>query len=310
MGNPAYAVIIPHFDDRPRLGRCLDALAPQIRRDAEVIVADNGTPGGLSEMAASYPWVRFVTETARGAGPARNAGVAASTARWILFTDADCVPAPDWVARAIAAARPNAIVGGPVTLFDETPGPRSGAEAFEAVFAFRMRSYFEDEGFLGSGNLVLSRAVFDRVGGFRAGVSEDKEWTRRAATMGVTLGFDDAMTVGHPTRADWKALAGKWRRLTRETWLFDRAMGTSRLRWLAKALAMPLSAVAHTPRVLRHDPLTWDERLRGVLTLHRLRWARMVWMAAVALRPLPIPDLPPAVEADTEPAKRDFREAS
>ena len=292
---PIYSVVIPHYDDCARLIRCLDALMPQIGQDGEVIVADNGTPGGLPDAVTDRPRVAVVAEPVKGAGPARNAGVRAARGRWILFVDADCVPAPDWVRAALSAARPNAITGGPVGLFDETPGPRSGAEAFETVFAFRMRSYFEDEGFLGTGNLVTARAVFDRVGGFRAGVSEDKEWTRRAAGAGVELRFDDTMRVDHPTRADWAALSGKWRRLTSETWLTERGTAGTRRRWALKAAAMPLSAAAHSAEVLRHPALSPAEKARALATLHRLRWARMGWMAAAPFTAVP-PEEPEAVD--------------
>ena len=60
---------------------------------------------------------------------------------------ADCVPATDWVATARKTAPAADLTGGRVDVFDETPPPRSGAEAFEAVFAFDFKSYIEKKGF-------------------------------------------------------------------------------------------------------------------------------------------------------------------
>lgn len=46
-----------------------------------------------------------------------------------------------------------------------------------------------------------------------------------------------------------------------------------------RALAMPLSAVAHLPKLLASPRLDdAGERWRGALTLFRIRCARMVWM--------------------------------
>ena len=279
--SPTYAVIIPHFNDPDRLRRCLTALMPQAGDDTQVIVADNGSSCDLSGVAVAFPQVRFVVEPRSGAGLARNAGVAASTAPWLLFIDADCVPAPDWLAVGRRIARPGTVIGGRVDVFDETPGPRSGAEAFETVFAFHMRDYFEQKAFLGAGNLILARDVFEATGPFRTGVSEDVEWSQRAASKGFELAFEDDFAAKHPSRSDWPALARKWRRLASEE--FQLRGAGSRGKWIAKGLAMPASVVAHAPRVLRHPALNMVEKSRALVTLLRLRMMRMVWMLGQAV---------------------------
>ncbi|MBT8408675.1 MAG: glycosyltransferase [Alphaproteobacteria bacterium] len=276
--DPQYAVIIPHYNDVDRLRRCLHALAPQAGADVEIVVADNNSSVDLARVKAEFPRVRFVVQTEKGAGPARNLGVAQSSAPWLLFIDADCVAAPDWVETARRIGREDAVIGGRVDVFDETPPPRSGAEAFEAVFAFKMEAYFRDKKFLGSGNLVTSRAVFDKTGGFRSGVSEDVEWSQRAASTGFQLGYDNDFAVGHPSRPDWPALSGKWRRLVAENFLLEGKSPKARARRSLRALAMPLSAIAHIPKVIAHADLAGREKARAILTLFRLRLARMGWM--------------------------------
>ena len=146
---PGLAIVIPHYDDVARLTRCLCALTAQDVSGAEIIVADNATPGGLGAVQAAFEGVRFITEPERGAAAARNGGVAASSAPWIAFLDADCVPAPDWMARLaqIMAGPQDSVTGGRIDVFDETPAPRSGAEAFETVFAFDQETYIERKGF-------------------------------------------------------------------------------------------------------------------------------------------------------------------
>ena len=292
------AVVIPHYEDPDRLARCLDALAREDLGGAEVVVVDNASPTAPppDALKAAHPFARFVTEPVKGAAAARNRGVAETAAPHLLFLDCDCVPRAGWLAAARAARGAAPLVAGEVAVFDEGPGPRSGAEAFETVFAFRVRDYVERQGFAVTANLLAERAVFDAVGGFRGGVSEDVEWTRRAVAAGYPLAFREDMAVGHPTRGDWPALEKKWRRMTDEMWGLRRetaggAMGgaaAARLGWAARALLMPPSVIAHLPRVLASDRLaSRAERRRAAATLARLRLARMRWMLRQAASPAP-----------------------
>lgn len=277
------AIIIPHFNDVARLLRCLGELLPQVGPGVEVIVVDNASTDSLSAVRAAHPGLRFVTEPAKGAANARNRGVAETTAPILAFIDSDCIPAPDWVA-AIRHAAPKAdLVGGRVDVFDETPPPRSGAEAFETVFAFDFKTYVEIKGFSGSGNLVTRRDVFEATGPFRHGLSEDLDWCRRATAKGFRLVYDDKLRVSHPTRTDWPALSRKWRRMTDEGFGVNGHSLSRRMVWGGRALLMPASILAHIPRVLRHPALnSWPERRAGMVTLARVRLTRMVWMLAQA----------------------------
>jgi GT2 family glycosyltransferase len=278
------AVIIPHYNDVVRLGRCLDALMARDLTGAEVVVVDNASTQSLDAIRAVHPGVRFVTEPAKGAAVARNRGVTEATAPIIAFLDCDCVPATDWLAVARRLGRDTSadIWGGRIDVFDETPPPRSGAEAFEAVFAFDWKGYIEKKGFAVTANLVTRRDVFEVTGPLINGVSEDLEWCRRAVSKGFSLQPAADLRVVHPSRSDWEALERKWRRLTRET--YDLAGGNTsgtmgRAKWALKALAMPASALVHLPRVLLSPNLNGaTERLRGTATLCRLRLRRMGWM--------------------------------
>ncbi|MGJ8583658.1 MAG: glycosyltransferase family 2 protein [Marinosulfonomonas sp.] len=277
------AIIIPHYDDTERLERCLSALMLNNLENVEVLVIDNGSPIPPGEKLLPYfPTVRFLTEPEKGAGPARNRGVRESRAPILAFLDADCIPASDWVNVARAGLSRGDVIGGRVDVFDETPAPRSGAEAFEAVFAFQTREYIETKGFSITANLITSRVVFEDVGPFRPHVSEDAEWGQRATSKGYRLVYDDRLLVRHPSRNDWTALRSKWLRLTREDFALQniRRPGLSaKVFWTTKALAMPVSVVLHLPKILSSSKIdTAQERMRCIGTLARLRFQRMIWM--------------------------------
>lgn len=287
---PDISVIVPHYADLERLDRCLHALTAQTMpaERYEIIVADNMSPVGLDAVERVIAGrARLLLATEKGAGPARNAGVAASSGHLLAFTDSDCVPEPQWLEAGIAALDQYDFVGGKVVVTREHDGPRSGAEAFEAVFAFNFESYIHDKGFTGTGNLFCPRTVFDRTGPFKVGMSEDYEWCLRAREAGFRLGYAERAVAGHPPREDWQALHRKWVRVNAELFELALLQPGGRWKWLARTMMMPLSIAAHAPRVLRSPRLDGaGERLAALATLVRLRLWRFVdgLMLTFALR--------------------------
>lgn len=279
MTSPDFAIIIPHYNDETRLKRCLDALHPQLDDRIDAIVVDNNS----SFLPKVPPPFRLLTERKKGAAHARNRGVLETTAARFFFIDSDCLPEHDWVRTAIQVCEKADLVGGKVTVFDETAPPRSGAQAFEHVFAFDFKKYIEKMGFSGSGNLLTHRNVFEAIGGFREGLSEDYDWCQRARAAGFNLIYEPNLCVGHPSRNDWAALRGKWKRLTQESYGLRANDARARLLWTLRALAMPASIVAHTPKVLKTKTLSPLERSRALFTLARQRMVRMGWMLCQAI---------------------------
>lgn len=288
-----FAVVIPHYNDHVRLQRCLEALVPQNGAGvAEVVVVDNRSDLDPRPMVQAFENVTCVIQPEKGAAAARNMGVDVTRAPWLFFLDADCVPGPDWLAQAARLARGHdgldgedkgQVIGGRVDVFDETPPPRSGAEAFETVFAFDQRQYIAAKGFSVTANLLCPRAVFEAVGPFHGDVSEDVDWCRRATSCGFALVYEDDLRVSHPTRSDWAMLRRKWLRMTVEGFGLARARPGGRLMWAVRALAMPASIAVHAVRVMRHPALNGAERWRALGTLARLRLQRMAWMLGQAV---------------------------
>ena len=277
--SPQISVIIPHYHDHPALDRCLRALEQQtLGRDRfEIVVADNNSPEGEDAVRAAIDGrARLIVVIERGAGLARNGGVGIATGSILAFTDSDCVPEPGWMAAGIAGLSAYDFVGGHVRVLLQNPPKMSAVEAFERVFAFDFKTYIEKKGFTGSGNMFCSRAVFEAVGGFRTGVSEDVEWSHRATSLGFRLGYAPGAVVGHPARQYWSDLITKWRRVNSETFGLSNATLGQRLNWLLRTLALPASALAHTPKVMASRELdTLGQRLSALGVLYRLRLWRM-----------------------------------
>jgi glycosyltransferase involved in cell wall biosynthesis len=279
------SVIIPHLNDLEGLTRCIAALDAQIlpRSDFEVIVADNGSDCGIDVVRQHAPGALVVAVAERGAGPARNGGVAASSGEILAFTDSDCIPDRGWLAAGLAALVGCDIAGGDMVVTTVDERQMTGAEAFEVVFAFDNRTYVLRDGFSVTANLFTTRAVFDRTGGFPTGVSEDVAWCRAATGQGFRLGHADDARVSHPARRTYGELARKWRRLTAESYALWRSEGRSNADWCLRALVVLASPLGHAPLLLLSTRIPgFTARIPALLVLFRIRAARAFWMLQAA----------------------------
>jgi hypothetical protein len=91
------------------------------------------------------------------AADARNAAVAAAAGALLAFCGADCRPSPGWLAAGTRALTEAELVQGRVE-----GEPRAEPGPFAADV-----SVTEESGLYDAGNLFVTRALFDRLGGFQ-----------------------------------------------------------------------------------------------------------------------------------------------
>src|SRR5579863_1878403 len=185
------SVVIPHLNQPEYLDLCLTSLEAQtLERSAfEIIVVDNGSASPPESVIVRHPGTRLLLEPNPGPGLARNRGVAAAAGDILCFMDADCRAHPDWlcsVLRALDDVPQGTILGGDVQIWRDDRSTFTALEAYECIFAYRFKAYIQQHGFSGTGNLVVRRADFDKVGPFVGiHIAEDAEWGRRARAAGL-----------------------------------------------------------------------------------------------------------------------------
>jgi len=288
LGAPRASVIIPHLNTPELLVKCLQSVASQ-RLDRgwfEIIVVDNGSRVRLDVVAAAWTGVTFLREPEPGPGPARNLGAARARGRVLAFVDADIRVAPDWLLRGINAVERDASrpYGGDVRIDFDSPDDPSGIEAFEAVFSFRQKMYIRRKGFSGTGNLMVDRDLFAKVGPFGPiGTAEDAAWGRKAKAMGHPTRYIPRMIVFHPARITGADLEARWGRLIAHDFGKHTSAGKPILFWHMRAYAVILSAAVHVPKLLmsRRVP-SIRSRFRGVVVLFQNRWYRFTKMRQMA----------------------------
>jgi GT2 family glycosyltransferase len=281
LNGPLISIVIPHRDQPEELEACLSNLDAQslARSFFEIIVVDNGSVRVPEAIVARHHGTRLLQELQPGPGPARNFGSRHATGSILAFIDADCRAHPHWLRNALQTLRSSpegTILGGDVRIWRDNTGTCTAIEAYEGVFGYRFKLYIERHGFCGTGNLVVRRADFEKIGPF-AGirVAEDIEWGQRALAAGFTFRYVPEMIVFHPARRSLHELYAKWDRHIQHFLNMARGKPGWRIRWIVRALAVLGSPIVDSGKILGSDRIQGaSNRLKAILVLFAIRTHR------------------------------------
>lgn len=191
------SIIVICYRAAATIERCLEALVPQRGDAVEVLVVDSGDDATADLVARRFPEVRLVRSATRlEPGAARNAGIAAARGELIGFVDADCVAAPDWAERVLAAHRAaDPVIGG---VIDLAP-PRGTLATALYVCEFNQWMPGAPPGpmrDIPTCNLSIKRWALERFGPFRErGYSSDTAFNWKLARAGVPPRLDPRIRV-------------------------------------------------------------------------------------------------------------------
>jgi len=210
--SPKVSVIIPVYNDAHRLAKCLRALQTQTYALFEIIVVDNGS-ADLSEVQSvvdDCSAAMLITESKPGSYAARNAGVTRAKGDILAFTDADCLPAADWLECGVAQmkAHPDCgLIAGAIHIF--TQNNRHPVELYESVMALSQQKFVEQDHFGATANIFTRPEVFEAVGAFDTELksSGDVEWGVRVFAAGYVQIYAEDVRVEHPARRTFAQLA-------------------------------------------------------------------------------------------------------
>lgn len=204
------SIIVPSFNRPDRLRACLEAIARQSGGPFETIVVDDGSPEPLAPICAEFgDSVRCIRQDNAGPAKARNTGAKAATSDFLVFTDDDCRPEPEWAAALLAgqAGDDTALVGGHVVnLLEENVY----AVSSQTLCDFLYDHFGAAEGripFFTSNNIGCARAGFLELGGFDESfplaAAEDRDFGIRWRERGGRLVYAPEAVVGHAHALDF-----------------------------------------------------------------------------------------------------------
>ncbi len=187
------AVIVPCYNAGAYLGEALESACSQSPAPMEVIVIDDGSTDDSASIAEHFGSpVRCVRQPHRGAGAARNAGMAMARAALIAFLDADDLWTSGGLACRLDALNAEPALGYVSGLVEQFVSPELPDEI--------RRSFACPPGTSNAralGTMLLRRETIDRVGLLdeTLRVAEGLDWVARADEAGVPTRVVDQVVL-------------------------------------------------------------------------------------------------------------------
>lgn len=217
------SVVVPTYQRFAMFVKCIESLIEQrfSPKDYEIIAVHDGENHEydlveIERLSRKFPRFKFLTVPKGGASAARNRAIKASSGKYILMTDDDCVADENWIVRMVRyfEDHPNiSAVGGQVLAVT----PKTFVETYIKDKNLLRRPVRDINGeivTLVTANVAYRSEVLAKIGGFSNVFAnnrilvggEDLDLAFRAAKVGPLAYCEDAV-VYHNHRASVRALA-------------------------------------------------------------------------------------------------------
>lgn len=189
------AVVIPCHNYGRYLGECLDSVLAQTHRPEEIVVVDDASTDDSAAVAASYAdrGVRLIRlERNAGVAAARNTGIEATTAPYLICLDADDMLDPRYVATCRAEmVRDRGLglvwTGLSVLRPGKAPTGNVWSGPFDWAWQASVKAGDAPHTTIPTG-AMFRRAMYERAGGYKQehAPGEDAEFYTRGLSVGFT----------------------------------------------------------------------------------------------------------------------------
>jgi glycosyltransferase involved in cell wall biosynthesis len=193
--NSPTSIVIPAHNEAHFLRGLLQSIRQFAPDDVEIVVVDNGSTDETAAIAKAHGCLVARLDQRVFPSVARNVGVGYSSGEVLVFLDADVELTAEWGATFVAKldslrTRPMTVTGDQYHI-SQHPG------WLERVWFDSLRA--KAPTYIDGGNLITTRAVFDRIGGFAEHLetSEDVDFCMRAVSQGSDLRVDQGFKVFH-----------------------------------------------------------------------------------------------------------------
>lgn len=179
------SVIIPSYNYCEYIEECLNSVLSQSYPNTQVIVVDDGSTDGTSDILEKYrKWVEVLHQENAGPAAAKNAGIKLASGEFICFLDADDIFLPDKIHMQLDLMQDNSSVG---LVHTGVNWINENGEIFKVDFKTSIHDKEEQifqlliANYITSSSVMIRRDVFRDVGLFNEKLkyAEDYEmWLR------------------------------------------------------------------------------------------------------------------------------------
>jgi glycosyltransferase involved in cell wall biosynthesis len=200
MDDKRISLYIPCFNASQFIEACIEGVLAQTYPVDEILVIDDGSHDGTSELASQYPVKIIKHKTNQGLAAARNTAFKSSNYELVASLDADCIPAPEWLATL-------------VPLIENSKVGAVGGRLVETVFQcnadyWRNSHLCQDWGdswsdrptFVFGNNNIMRKSAVMLAGGYDEAMrtnGEDADVSKRLRDKGYCLIYEPKALVYH-----------------------------------------------------------------------------------------------------------------
>lgn len=261
------SIIIPTFNQKDLLRRCINSIFRNTEPSYEVIVIDNGSTDGTAGYLASLGGaVRYkALDRNRGFAGACNIGLMMAKGRTLMLLNNDTLVTENWLDNLLACLDSDPGIGmvGPVTNFisgeqqilvpyADVQDMQPFAASFNRHDPGRWRETDRLVGFC----VLLRRETFLKIGyldeGFELGNFEDDDWDIRVRLLGQRLMIAGDTFIHHFGSVSIRALGDGFQRIhtANERYYLDKWRGWQQVAGIGAAASPDAAAEGGKPSVL------------------------------------------------------------
>lgn len=205
-----FSIVIPAYNEADYIAKTLTAALSQDfdKNEFEVLVIDNASSDKTGDIARSFANTRVIREEKKGVQFARERGRKEARGEILAYLDADCVPSVNWLSRSNKYFSDPRIAGlsGLYDFYDENYFFRFFSLWVQKIIFglahYIIQNILHRGGVMLGGNMIVSAASMDRIGGFNTAIrfyGDDTDTAKRLSRVGKVLYRSDIL-VGSSAR--------------------------------------------------------------------------------------------------------------
>jgi cellulose synthase/poly-beta-1,6-N-acetylglucosamine synthase-like glycosyltransferase len=214
-GIPPVSVVVPVYNERQTICRCIEALLAQDYPQAryEILIVDNNSDDDTPDLVQRYPVTLLHERRVQTSYAARNRGILRAEGEIVAFTDADCIPRQDWLTHLTSGFVHQDVVG--------CAGRVRPLETTDAIGQFINQVHpLRSQEIGGLWYVITANAAYRRSALLAAGLFQEHLFTAGDIDMSLRLQLDGhgrihfapEAVVFHVYKETWGAM---WRRFRR-----------------------------------------------------------------------------------------------
>ena len=244
------SLVIALYNQVDYTRRCIDSIVRCTQIPYELILVDNGSRDGTTELLKTVHATVITNEKNLGCAKAWNQGIRASHGEVVGILNNDIVVTPGWVEHLIAFMESGSYG---IVCPSAREGPLSyDLDAYASTFTRVCRAAVRRD--LYAPCMLIDRSVFDRIGlfdeGFSYGGCEDTDFRWRTEAAGFAMAMTGSVLIHHFSMVTQKAVKKsetdqywnqnmahfqkKWGRTIRGNW-FERRWTDLREKWIKRS---------------------------------------------------------------------------